>query len=142
MAEESSIAPPENSPRPTRWRAPVVILFLQTFLMLVVTAWFFFELLTDNPDSFSSAVALFVLIVLGTVWVAATAVGLLRSASWARGSAVTIQILQIAVAIGSFQGQFAQPLIGWILLLSAVVALILLVRAAKRQSTATGDDVS
>jgi hypothetical protein len=35
-------------------------------------------------------------------------------------------VLQIAVAIGCFQGLFARPDIGWALLVPAVLALVLL----------------
>ncbi|MFC4223760.1 hypothetical protein [Lysinibacter cavernae] len=118
-------------------RGLVIILAAQAILMLAASVWFLFELFTEQPDSMASAIALFVLIVLGTVWVAATAVGVARSASWARGSAVTIQILQLAIAFGSFQGgEFAQPLVGWVLLISAGSALFMLIRSAKRSGEA------
>jgi hypothetical protein len=39
---------------------------------------------------------------------------------------LTWQLLQIAVAIGCFQGVFAVPSLGWALLAPAVVAILLL----------------
>jgi hypothetical protein len=68
--------------------------------------------------------------------VVATFVGLLRRRSWARASALTIQILQLAVAVGCFQGLFARPDLGWALLAPAVVAAVLAVSPPVVRATA------
>jgi hypothetical protein len=52
-----------------------------------------------------------------------TGIGVLRGRPWVRGAVVVWQILQMAVAVGSFQGMFARPDIGWLLLAPAIVAL-------------------
>ena len=50
----------------------------------------------------------------------------LRGSPWVRGATVVWQVLQIAVAVGAFQGFFARPDIGWLLLVPALAALVLL----------------
>jgi hypothetical protein len=84
------------------------------------------ELLTVVPESYPSAIFLTVLTAAAAGWLGAIAVGVLRRRSWARGAATVWQVLQGGVAIACFQGIFAQPAIGWLLLVPAVVALGLL----------------
>jgi hypothetical protein len=53
---------------------------------------------------------------------------------------VTIQILQIAVAVGSFQGLYARPDLGWALLVPALAGIVLVltpqvVKATTRNTT-------
>ncbi|GAA3589513.1 hypothetical protein GCM10022198_11780 [Klugiella xanthotipulae] len=114
----------------------VALLALQTCALVAASAWYTFELFTASPDSLGQALFLYALILLSTLWVAVTTWGVYRETSWSRGSAVTIQILQIAIAVGSFQGLYAQPVVGWILLVSAGTALILLLRAVRDRGAA------
>jgi hypothetical protein len=116
------------SERPRSW--PVVVLsaliFLEAALVGGATAFLVFELLTVQAQSLASALALTVLTALAAVWVVAIAVGLLRGRAWSRGAAIVWQVLQIAVAVGAFQGSFARAEVGWLLLVPALVALVLL----------------
>jgi hypothetical protein len=107
-------------------RALTVLLGAEALLMLGLSAWFLFELLAATPSSFTSALAIFVILLIATAFVVALAVGLIRRQTWIRGGAVTWQLIQIAVAIGAFQGIFAQPGIGWLLLIPSIVVLVLL----------------
>lgn len=107
-------------------RLLAVLLFAEAALLIAVTLWFVYELVTDRPTSFASALVLTVLSAIAAVWVSLIAVNTLRGASWIRGAAVTWQILQIAVAVGAFQGFYARPDIGWALLLPAILVIVLL----------------
>jgi hypothetical protein len=116
------------SERP-RSRAVVVLsalIFLEAALVVGATAFLIFELLTVTPQSFGSALALTVLTAIAAVWVIAIALGMLRGRAWSRGAAIVWQVLQLAVAVGAFQGAFARPEVGWLLLVPAVLALVLL----------------
>jgi hypothetical protein len=120
--------------------ALAVLLFLEAALVIALTVWLLVDLLTETPQSFASAVAIFALVALAAVWVTGTAIAALRGRSWSRASAVTIQILQIAVAVGSFQGIFARPDLGWALLVPAVIGVVLalspqVIRATTRNTT-------
>ena len=84
------------------------------------------DLITGEPSSYLAAIALFVLTAAAAAGVGAIAVNALRGSSWIRGAAVTVQVLQLTVAIGSFQGVFARPEVGWLLLVPAVAILVLL----------------
>lgn len=102
------------------------ILFAECALLTVATVFLVFELVVATPDSYPAAIALAVLAAAAAVWLAFIAVNTLRGSPWIRGAAVVWQVLQIAVAVGSFQGAFARADIGWFLLLPSLAVLILL----------------
>ena len=102
------------------------ILCAEAALLWVAVAWLILELLIATPTSLATALAILVLVLIAASWVTAIAVNSLRRRSWIRGAAVTWQLVQIAVAIGSFQGFYARPDLGWALLLPSVVVLVLL----------------
>lgn len=104
----------------------VVMLALECGALVAAACYLVVELLVARPDSFASAVALLVLVLLAAVWLGIMAVHTLRGRSWTRGGAITWQVLQIAVGIGSFQGAFARPDIGWLLIIPALLVLVLL----------------
>ncbi|WP_025155510.1 hypothetical protein [Leifsonia aquatica] len=116
---------PSSATRPPALLALAVILFLEAALVTVLAVWLLIDLLTLTPEYLTTAIAIFVLTALAAVWVIVTAAGILRRRAWARASTVTIQILQIAVAVGCFQGLVARPDLGWALLVPALVAGVL-----------------
>lgn len=113
-----------------RWpRALVVVAVLLTGEALLIWAtlvWLVFELITAIPTSLASAVAILVLVLIAALWVSATAFNTLRRRSWIRGAALTWQLVQIAIAIGCFQGLYARAEVGWALLLPSFVVISLL----------------
>nr|WP_218881750.1 hypothetical protein [Leifsonia shinshuensis] len=120
--------------------ALAVILALEAALVTGLAVWLLYELLTTTTRSYTTAVAITILVALGAAWLIATLVGILRLHAWARASIVTIQILMIAVAVGSFQGLVGGPDVGWALLVPAVIAGVLalapsVVRATGRRNT-------
>ncbi|MEY9951125.1 hypothetical protein [Leifsonia sp. EB34] len=133
-------------PDPARRRPPLlialaVILALEALLVTGLAVWLLVELLTTTPQSYSTAVAITVLVALGAAWLIATLVGILRQHAWARASTVTIQILMIAVAVGSFEGLVGgRPDIGWALVVPAVVAGVLALAPSVVRSTARPDE--
>lgn len=116
---------PDSNSRPPALIVLAVILFLEAALVTGLAGWLLVELLTVTPESFATAIAIFILTLLAAIWVIITAAGILRRRGWARASTVTIQILQIAVAVGCFQGLVARPDLGWALLIPALVAGVL-----------------
>ncbi len=104
----------------------VVLLFAECALLAAASIYLLVELFTATPSSLASAVALLVLTAIATVWLGVIAVNVLRGRAWTRGAAIVWQVLQGAIAIGCFQGTFAQPEVGWVLLVPALVVLVLL----------------
>lgn len=102
------------------------ILLLEAAALVAMTIWLLVDLFALEPSSYATAIALLVLVAIAALWVGAVAVASLRRAPWTRAGAIVWQILQISVAVGAFQGLFARPDIGWLLLVPAVTVVGLL----------------
>ena len=116
--------------------ALAVLIFAQCGLLAVATGYLVIELIIATPDSYASAVALAALTTIAAVWLAIIGVNVLRGSPWVRGATIVVQVLQIAVAIGAFQGSFARPDLGWLLLIPAIVALGMLFTSPVLAATA------
>jgi len=132
-----------DEPRPARRSraliALVVLLAAEAALLWVAVLWLILELLTDQPTSFASAVAILVLAVVAAVWVSTITVATLRGRSWIRAAAVTWQLVQVFIAIGCFQGLYARPDLGWALLVPSVLVIVLLFTRSVLEATRPGE---
>ena len=120
------------------------LIYLEAAALAVASVVLLLDLLTQRPDSYASGIAILVLTLLATVWLAVMASHALLGRAWIRGGAVTWQVLQIAIGIGSFGGLFSRPDIGWLLIIPAVIVLVLLftptvIRATKRPESASDE---
>lgn len=127
-------APPGGTANPDQIRrrpplllALAVLLGAEGLLLCGGAAWVLIELVTARPASYLSGIAFLVLAALAAAWVLITAINTPRARPWIRGSAVTWQILQAAIAVTSLQGAAAVAGTGWWALLAASVAGIVLV---------------
>ncbi|GAB3615981.1 hypothetical protein GCM10027416_05380 [Okibacterium endophyticum] len=132
--------------RPAGRRHPLVgvlagVLVVESLAMLVLAVVVIVDTLTldATASAMPTALALTVLVLLGTVWIVAVTIGMVRVAPWSKGGALYWQLIQLAIALGAFQGVFAQPAIGWALVVPSVIALVLLftrpvTRALARQT--------
>jgi len=120
--------------------AVTAILFLEALGLIAVVVWLVVDLVALQPSSYATAIALIVLVVIGAVWVSAVAVGSLRRAPWTRAAAIVWQILQLSIAVGAFQGLFARPDVGWLLLVPAITVIGLLLWTPVRLAYVRSDD--
>jgi hypothetical protein len=124
----------QDEPRPARraraLTALALLLAAEAAVLWAAVVWLVLELLTDQPTSYASAVAILVLAVAAAAWVTTIAVATLRARPWIRAAAMTWQFVQVFIAIGCFQGFYARPDVGWALLIpSALVAVLLFTRS-------------
>ncbi len=119
-----------------------VLLVLEALAVVAVLVWLVVDLVTLAPSSYSTAIALIVLVAVGALFLSAVAVGSIRRAGWSRAAAIVWQVLQISVAVGAFQGLFARPDVGWALLVPALVVIGLLLWAPVRRAYAPADEAS
>ncbi|GAA3892598.1 hypothetical protein GCM10022381_37840 [Leifsonia kafniensis] len=118
-----------RAPRPVRppaLRLIIVLLAAEALLLWVAVAWLVLELLTATPSSLGGALVILGIVVIAAIGVSAIAAGAARGRSWMRSPAVTWQLMQIAVAVGCFQGLYARPDLGWALLIPSLLVLVLL----------------
>ncbi|MGO3886310.1 MAG: hypothetical protein ACTJHU_08435 [Mycetocola sp.] len=116
---------PTTAPGAWKLRALTAILILEALVMVAIVLWLIVDLFTLTPSSYATAIAITVLAAIGAVFIGVIATMCLRRHPRFRGGAVIWQLIQLAIAVGSFQGAFAQPLIGWAILIPSVAALVL-----------------
>lgn len=142
MSEEIGTGHPDTPPTPARPRLLELLaamLFVECAFLAVAAGFLVFELATVVPVSYASAIAILLLVAVAAVWLFVVAVNTLRGRSWVRGAALTWQVLQLAIALGSFQGLFARDDVGWFLLVPAVIVLCLLFTRSVMAATARRD---
>ena len=138
---------PDAAYEPTGVKAALVIvsgiLLIEAAALGAVVVWLLIDLLALQPSSYATAIALVVLVVIAFAWVGAVAVASLRRAPWSRAAAIVWQVLQLSIAVGAFQGLFARPDVGWLLLVPAVTVIgLLLWRPVRLAYTGPGDAAS
>lgn len=104
----------------------VVLLAGQTALLVGLTAFLAIELALQEARFPPTAIALTVLVLLIAVWLVAMTVGVHRGRAWTRGSVLTYEFLQLAIGVGSIQGFIPRPDIGWWVIATAVLGLLLI----------------
>ena len=118
-----------------------VVLVLEALAVVAVAIWLVVDLVSLEPSSYATAIALIVLVVVGAIWVGATAVASFSRAPWSRAAAIVWQILQVSIAVGAFQGLFARPDVGWVLLVPAITVIGLLLWTPVRLAYTRAEDV-
>jgi hypothetical protein len=103
-----------------------VLLWLECAFLAFLTVFLIVELVVGNPASYATAVAILVLAALAAVWLGALAFNAVRRRPWVRAGALVWQVLQIVLAVASFQGLFYRQDVGWLLLIPSIVVLMLL----------------
>ena len=99
------------------------LLYLEAAGLGALTASLVVEIFSVRPDSYLSAVALIVLALLATVWLAIMATHTLQGRPWIRGGAVTWQVLQLIIGVTMIAGGSA---LGWPLVVIAAIVLVVL----------------
>lgn len=125
--------------RPLALVVLAVLLFAEATALAVVTVWLIVAMLTSAPATFGGGVAIIALALAAAAFMFAVAIGSLRSRRWIRGAAVTWQLMQLALALGSFQGILAVPSVGWALLIPAVLVIVLLFTPSVIAATSAED---
>jgi hypothetical protein len=109
-----------------------VILALECLGVLALVGLQIVDFVIGDVQDGVSGIALIVLTVLGAALVGAFAAATWAGASWGRSGGIVVQFMILAVAIGAMTGAYAQPLIGVILAVPAVVGLVVLVLAVRQ----------
>jgi hypothetical protein len=124
VSEQAGAAPKPKLPPLLALLAGVVL--IESLAMVLVAVILLVDVLTQPAASLAGGIALALLAALAAVWLGAMVVGTVRRRSWVRGAIFTWQLVQLAVAVGAFQGTFSRQDIGWILLIPSLVGIALL----------------
>ncbi len=116
----------ESERSPVQLVALTAIVYLEAAVLVVAALFLIFELFTADAQDARSAIALAVTTALFAIGVAVLGFGLQRRWVRIRGGVLLWQLLQVACAIGAFQGLLGPMWTGWLLLVPAVAAIWLL----------------
>lgn len=105
--------------------ALVILLASQSVFIIGVTAYLVIELVLAEAQFPPTAIALTVLVLLVALWLVAMTRGVWRGRAWTRGSVLVYQFSQLAIGVGSLQGFVPRPDIGWWIIATAVLGLVL-----------------
>lgn len=117
----------------------IALVALEALVISAVFGWLIVQLFSSTPESFRSAVALTALVGVIAAWLIATTIGLMARSRWSRGSAVTWQVLQMAIAYGATQGDRPNWMVAPALFVPAVVVILLTLKASVRAQFGAGD---
>ncbi|MEX1078719.1 MAG: hypothetical protein WED09_06375 [Homoserinimonas sp.] len=118
----------------------MILLFIEFLLVSAGAVYLLVELAIETPQSYGSAIVILALTALAAFGVGMIAVQTLRGRPWTRGATVVWQVLQASVGVGSLQGLFARPEVGWPLIILSVVVLVLLFTKPVLAATAREDE--
>ena len=91
-----------------------VLVSVEALAVLAGAIYFLSRIFLETPENLSGAIVIFVITAIIAVGLIATAIATFTAKSWTRGSIVTWQILQFAVATSFIQGIQAWQPVGWV----------------------------
>lgn len=106
------------------WSVMTVVVCLEALAGIVLFGYTIVGFSNRGDSDLMQSVSILIVAAAAAFWVGATFLALTRKRGWARGSSLTIQIFIFSVAMGAFQGFYAQPAIGWVLTVPAVITFV------------------
>lgn len=112
--------------RPIGLNIAALLVGLEGLFIGALAARLGLALVSGETKSFVTSVALFALVAAAAIWIIYVSVNLFRGQRWSRSAGFFWQLVQLAVATGSFSGQFGSQAIGWSLIIPSVLVIGLL----------------
>lgn len=112
--------------RPTGLWLVILVVFAEGLFVAYLAGVLGLGILEGQSRSFNTMIALFAMVAGAAALVIFVAISLWRSKRWARSAAFFWQLIQLAVATGSFSGQFGNQAIGWGLIIPSAIVIVTL----------------
>jgi hypothetical protein len=112
--------------KPIGLKAVLAIIGLEQFAVLYLLSNYLLATFAGQVKSLPTMLALAGLGLVVAVWLAYVFKALYEGRRWARSGAIFWQLVQLAIAWGSFTGQFANAAIGIALIVPSVTVIALL----------------
>ena len=113
---------------PKALKAIIWLIFAEGLVVASLAAVLLADILLGNSRSVPTALALFGMVVAAGAFVIFISWSLRRSKRWARSAALFWQLIQLAIATGSFTGQFGNAAIGLGLIVPSLAVIVLIFR--------------
>ncbi|MEY3846722.1 MAG: hypothetical protein RJA66_989 [Actinomycetota bacterium] len=115
-----------NAKRPIGLTVVLAIIGLEQLVVLYLLSSYVLATLAGQVKSLPTMLALAALGLIVAIWLAYVVKALYDGRRWARSGAIFWQLVQLAIAWGSFTGQFANAAIGIGLIVPSVAVIALL----------------
>ena len=122
----------QQAKMPASLRFVVALVGLEGLFLLGLAVSMLVGLVAGEARSLVTLIALVAMVAAAGAWVISVAFALSKEKRWARSAAVFWQLVQLAVATGSFTGQFGNAAIGWGLIVPSVAVLVTVLNAERR----------
>ncbi len=121
---------------PRSIKIAVGILAIEALAPAFLAAWDVIDIVSGKALMLSALLAQLALWLGAALWVGFTARRLYEGRPWARSAAVFWQLVQLAVAWGSFTGEFANWWIGGALIVTSLAVFVLVLSKQSLEHTA------
>ena len=111
---------------PKRLLIAIIIVFLESALIWGLTFWSLFAVFSGDFLNIASALFLSGILFAMALWTTNIALGLFRLKKWSHTAAIVLQLIFAAIATASFTGEFAQPVVGAVLLINSLICFLAL----------------
>jgi hypothetical protein len=111
---------------PTRLLIAIIVVFLESALIWGLTFWSLFALFSGDYLNIASSLFLTGILFAMALWTFNIAIGLFRFKKWSHTAGIVLQLIFAAIATASFSGEFAQPVIGFALLVASITCFVAL----------------
>lgn len=111
---------------PKRLLIAIIVVALESALIWGLTFWSLFALFSGDYLNLASSLFLTGILFAMSLWTSNIAFGLFQFKKWSHTAGLVVQLIFAAVATASFSGEFAQPVIGFVLLGSAIICFVAL----------------
>lgn len=111
---------------PKRLLIAIIIVSAESALIWGLTFWSLFAVFSGDFLNIASALFLSGILFAMALWTTNIALGLFRLKRWSHTAAIVLQLIFAAIATASFTGEFAQPVVGTVLLIHSLICFLAL----------------
>ena len=112
--------------RPLRLLIAIAVVTIQAMVLWAAGLFSLLALFQGDSSSLASSLFLSGIILAAAIWASNIFLGLANYRRWSHTAAIVLQLIAAAIGTASLTGEFAQPLIGWPLVVMAATGFIAL----------------
>ena len=112
----------------------IAIVLIQALVLWGLGIWSLLALIQGDSSSLASSLFLSGMILAAALWATNIGLGLWRLRRWSHTAALVLQLIAAAIGTASLTGDFAQPVVGWPLLIAALTAFVALFNGELRKT--------
>lgn len=112
--------------RPLRLLIAIAVVTIQAMVLWAAGLFSVLALFQGDSSSLASSLFLTGMVLAAAIWSSNISFGLATFRRWSHTAALVLQLIAAAIGTASLSGEFAQPLVGWPLVIMAATAFVAL----------------